>query len=114
MKAIRIARPAADEEGMGPMEKGRHRYAKGDYSGALAAFTEVCVSRSCSVPRTLAVLEQNYNLNHDCNNFGIFSQELIVQFALLPVRFCEGQRSNHHPQKAGSTSERCANNHARL
>jgi hypothetical protein len=40
--------PAADEEGMGPMEKGRHRYAKGDYAGALAAFTEVCFSQSSS------------------------------------------------------------------
>jgi F-box/TPR repeat protein Pof3 len=30
-----------DEEGMGPMERGRNRYQKKHYSGALQAFTEV-------------------------------------------------------------------------
>jgi F-box/TPR repeat protein Pof3 len=32
------------EEGMGPMDKGRHRYAQGDYAGALVAFSEVSAS----------------------------------------------------------------------
>lgn len=31
---------------MSPMDKGRHRYAKGDYAGALAAFTEAANSTS--------------------------------------------------------------------
>ncbi len=30
-----------DEEGMGPMERGRRRYQKKDFAGALEAFTEV-------------------------------------------------------------------------
>lgn len=45
-KVFRMATPAADEEGMGPMERGRHRYAKANYAGALVAFTEVCISPS--------------------------------------------------------------------
>jgi hypothetical protein len=36
-----MGKAIATEEGMSPMGKGRHRYAKGDYAGALAAFTEV-------------------------------------------------------------------------
>jgi hypothetical protein len=30
-----------DEEGMGPLERGRRRYQKKDFAGALEAFTEV-------------------------------------------------------------------------
>jgi hypothetical protein len=46
MKVFGMSTPAADEEGLGPMERGRHRYAKANYAGALVAFTEVCISRS--------------------------------------------------------------------
>ncbi|TVY17100.1 F-box/TPR repeat protein pof3 [Lachnellula arida] len=35
-----MAPPAADEEGMGPLERGRRRYQQKDYSGSLSAFTE--------------------------------------------------------------------------
>ncbi|RDL39130.1 uncharacterized protein BP5553_03470 [Venustampulla echinocandica] len=31
---------AADEEGLGPVERGRKRYYQKDYAGALTAFTE--------------------------------------------------------------------------
>ena len=40
----KMAALAADEDGMGPLERGRRRYQQKDYSGALSAFTEVCVS----------------------------------------------------------------------
>lgn len=39
---IKMATPSDDEEGLGPLERGRGRYQKGEYKGALAAFTEVC------------------------------------------------------------------------
>jgi F-box/TPR repeat protein Pof3 len=39
-----MGKPEASEEGMGPIDKGRHRYAKGDYAGALVAFTQVSTS----------------------------------------------------------------------
>ncbi|TVY36460.1 F-box/TPR repeat protein [Lachnellula subtilissima] len=35
-----MAPPIADEEGMGPLERGRRRYQQKDYSGSLSAFTE--------------------------------------------------------------------------
>lgn len=38
---IAMAQPTLGEEGMGPLEKGRHRYSKKDYPGALSAFTDV-------------------------------------------------------------------------
>jgi hypothetical protein len=42
---------ATSEAGMSPMDKGRHRYVKGDYAGALTAFTEVSTpSRYSAVP----------------------------------------------------------------
>jgi hypothetical protein len=40
-KKLVMGKSTAGEEGMGPVDKGRYRYAKGDYTGALAAFTEV-------------------------------------------------------------------------
>lgn len=45
------------EEGMGSMDKGRHRYAKGDYAGALVAFSEVSASpsRFALVPYYIAI-----------------------------------------------------------
>jgi hypothetical protein len=44
-RAINImAKIAADEEGIGPLERGRGRYLQKDYPGALSAFTEVCRS----------------------------------------------------------------------
>ena len=36
----------AAEDGMGSMDRGRHRYSKGDYAGALEAFTEVSTALS--------------------------------------------------------------------
>lgn len=48
MKPLGMGKPEASEEGMGPMDKGRHRYAKGDYAGALVAFTQVSTSPSRS------------------------------------------------------------------
>jgi hypothetical protein len=46
MKTLGMEKAEDAEEGMGPMDKGRHRYAKGDYAGALAAFTQVSTSPS--------------------------------------------------------------------
>ncbi|KAE9375308.1 hypothetical protein N431DRAFT_542865 [Stipitochalara longipes BDJ] len=40
MNTLRMGKPKAVEDGMDSMGKGRHRYAKGDYAGALEAFTE--------------------------------------------------------------------------
>jgi hypothetical protein len=48
MNPLRMGKPEVAEEGMGPMDKGRHRYAKGDYAGALVAFTQVFTSPSRS------------------------------------------------------------------
>jgi hypothetical protein len=47
MKKLVTGKSTAGEEGMGPMDKGRYRYAKGDYAGALTAFTEVSTPQSC-------------------------------------------------------------------
>ena len=38
---LSMGKASASEEGMSQMDKGRHRYAKGDYARALTAFTEV-------------------------------------------------------------------------
>jgi hypothetical protein len=43
-----MGKPEAAEEGMGPMDKGRYRYANGDYAGALGSFTQVSTAPSCS------------------------------------------------------------------
>jgi hypothetical protein len=48
MKPLGMGKLEASEEGMGPIDKGRHRYAKGDYAGALVAFTQVSTSPSRS------------------------------------------------------------------
>jgi hypothetical protein len=48
MNPLGMGKPEAAEEGMGPMDKGRHRYAKGDYARALVAFTQVSTSPSRS------------------------------------------------------------------
>jgi hypothetical protein len=38
-----MAKEAIDEEGVGPLERGRNRYQQKNYSGALEAFAEVSV-----------------------------------------------------------------------
>ena len=38
-----MGREGGDEEGLGPLERGRSRYQRKDYEGALSAFTEVSV-----------------------------------------------------------------------
>lgn len=53
--------PAYDEEeGMGPLEKGRHRYQKKNYQGALAAFAEVGLVGTCQSSRTISVLVTDF------------------------------------------------------
>ena len=46
-EAVRMGNSRAAEDGMGAMDKGRHRYSKGDYAGALEAFTEVYTAPLC-------------------------------------------------------------------
>jgi hypothetical protein len=58
-----MAPPAADEEGMGPLERGRRRYQQKDYSGALSAFTEVCGS-CMSFSLVISVFSASF-----CNQF---------------------------------------------
>jgi hypothetical protein len=36
-----MSKKSIDEEGMGPLERGRGRYQRKDYKGALEAFTQV-------------------------------------------------------------------------
>ena len=38
-----MGRERSDEEGLGPLERGRSRYQRKDYEGALSAFSEVSV-----------------------------------------------------------------------
>lgn len=47
---LSMGKATASEEGMSQMDKGRHRYAKGDYAEALTAFTEVRTPPSCYAP----------------------------------------------------------------
>ncbi len=60
-----MGKAISSEEGMSPMDKGRHRYAKGDYAGALAAFIEVSTPPS----RYPKVSLRNYPCMMDSDRF---------------------------------------------
>jgi F-box/TPR repeat protein Pof3 len=74
-----MAKEAIDEEGVGPLERGRNRYQQKNYSGALDAFTEVSVCPGSSFDQVCLSILLTWISKFDRILFEIIKVQSIAQ-----------------------------------